>query len=259
MNFTDTHAHIYSNKFDTDLSQMLERTFEANVTKIYMPNIDHRSIEPMLEIEEKYPNYCFSMMGLHPCSVKSDFEKELYLVEDWLSKRRFRAVGEMGLDLHWDTTFFEQQKEAFRIQVNWAKKYHLPLVIHARSAMNETLQLLEELADDDLFGVLHCFTGTKEEAERLIKLNFMIGIGGVVTFKNAGLDKVIKNIDNQYIITETDSPYLAPAPYRGKRNETSYIPIIAQKIAEIKQISLEEIALITTKNAQKLFENTKNI
>lgn len=254
MNFTDTHAHIYSSKFKDDLPEMLERTFEAGVNKIYMPNIDHKSIDGMLELEEQYPDNCFAMMGLHPCSVNASFEQELYIVEDWLSKRKFKAVGEMGLDLYWDKTFFEQQKEAFRIQADFAKKYKLPLVIHTRSAMAETLELLEELADEDLFGVLHCFTGTENDAQRLIEMNFMIGIGGVVTFKNGGVDKAIKNIDLQHIVTETDSPYLAPVPYRGKRNETSYIPLIAQKIADVKEVGLEEVARITSENAHRLFE-----
>ncbi len=256
MKFADTHAHIYSSKFRNDLPEMLERTFEAKVEKIYMPNIDHTSIDGMLEIEEKYPKNCFSMMGLHPCSVKADFEKELYIVEDWLAKRKFTAVGEMGLDLYWDKTFLEQQKEAFRIQANLAKKYQIPLVIHSRNAMPQTIALLEELKEDNLFGVLHCFTGTEEEAQKLIAMNFKLGIGGVVTFKNGGVAEVIENIDLQHLILETDSPYLAPKPYRGKRNETSYIPLIAQKVADVKEVSLEKVAQITSENAQKLFANS---
>jgi len=256
MKFADTHAHIYSSKFRNDLPEMLERTFEAKVEKIYMPNIDHTSIDGMLEIEEKYPKNCFSMMGLHPCSVKADFEKELYIVEDWLAKRKFTAVGEMGLDLYWDKTFLEQQKEAFRIQANFAKKYQIPLVIHSRNAMPQTIALLEELKEDNLFGVLHCFTGTEEEAQKLIAMNFKLGIGGVVTFKNGGVAEVIENIDLQHLILETDSPYLAPKPYRGKRNETSYIPLIAQKVADVKEVSLEKVAQITSENAQKLFANS---
>lgn len=256
MKFADTHAHIYSSKFRNDLPEMLERTFEAKVEKIYMPNVDHTSIDGMLEIEEKYPKNCFSMMGLHPCSVKADFEKELYIVEDWLAKRKFTAVGEMGLDLYWDKTFLEQQKEAFRIQANFAKKYQIPLVIHSRNAMPQTIALLEELKEDNLFGVLHCFTGTEEEAQKLIAMNFKLGIGGVVTFKNGGVAEVIENIDLQHLILETDSPYLAPKPYRGKRNETSYIPLIAQKVADVKAVSLEKVAQITSENAQKLFANS---
>ncbi|TAD99414.1 MAG: TatD family deoxyribonuclease [Bacteroidetes bacterium] len=254
MNFVDTHAHIYSEEFKNDIDFMLARTFEAEVNTVLMPNIDHTSIDGMLELELKYPKNCFAMMGLHPCHVKKDFEKELYLVEQWLDKRKFKAVGEMGLDLFWDKSFFEQQKEAFNIQAEFAKKHDLPLVIHAREAMSEVIALLENLQDGRLFGVLHCFGGTAEEAEKLIKLGFMLGIGGVLTYKKSGLDQVLKNIDLQHLILETDSPYLAPVPYRGKRNETSYIPIIAQKLADCQQKSIEEIAEKTTANALRLFK-----
>lgn len=253
MQFIDTHAHIYSEKFESDRSLMLARTFEARVGKILMPNVDSESIEGMFDLEEKYPQQCLAMMGLHPCSVNQDFEKELQIVEEWLGKRKFVAVGEMGIDLYWDKTFLEQQKEAFRIQAAWAKKYRLPLVIHAREAMKEVIALLEELTDDSLVGVLHCFTGTLEEAKTLINMNFRLGIGGVVTYKNGGLEPVLKEISLKHLLLETDSPYLAPAPHRGKRNETSYIPIIAQKIAEIKGVDIEEVASQTTANAQELF------
>jgi TatD DNase family protein len=253
MQFVDTHAHIYSEKFESDRSLMLARTFEAEVSKILMPNIDSESIEGMFDLEQKYSQQCLSMMGLHPCSVNQDFEKELQIVEGWLAKRKFVAVGEMGIDLYWDKTFLEQQKEAFRIQAAWAKKYQLPLVIHAREAMKEVIGLLEELTDDSLVGVLHCFTGTLEEAKTLISMNFKLGIGGVVTYKNGGLAPILKEISLKHLLLETDSPYLAPVPHRGKRNETSYIPIIAQKIAEIKGIDIEEVARQTTTNAQELF------
>lgn len=254
MQFIDTHAHIYSEKFDSDRNLMLARTFEAGVGRILMPNVDSESIEGMFELEIKYPNQCFAMMGLHPCSVNQDFEKELKIVEEWLGKRKFVAVGEMGIDLYWDKTFLEQQKEAFRIQAAWAKKYRLPLVIHAREAMKEVIDLLEELTDDSLVGVLHCFTGTLEEAKKLISMNFKLGIGGVVTYKNGGLAPVLEEISLNHLLLETDSPYLAPVPHRGKRNETSYIPIIAEKIAQIKGISIEEVAQQTTANAEELFK-----
>ncbi|MCU0390957.1 MAG: TatD family hydrolase [Thermoflexibacter sp.] len=257
MQFIDTHAHIYSEQFQSDREKMLGRTFEADVTQILMPNIDSSSIEGMLALEQRYPNQCFPMMGLHPCSVDKDFEKELLVVEEWLSKRRFIAVGEMGIDLYWDKTFFEQQKEAFRIQANWAKSYQIPLVIHSREAIKEVILLLEELADERLFGVLHCFTGTVEEAKQLIALNFKLGIGGVVTYKNGGLEPVIKEIDLTHLVLETDSPYLAPIPHRGKRNETSYIPIIAQKIADIRNTTLDMVARQTTENAIRLFQLNK--
>jgi TatD DNase family protein len=257
MQFIDTHAHIYSEQFQSDREKMLGRTFEANVTQILMPNVDSSSIEGMLALEQRYPKQCFPMMGLHPCSVDKDFEKELLVVEEWLSKRRFIAVGEMGIDLYWDKTFFEQQKEAFRIQANWAKSYQIPLVIHSREAIKEVILLLEELADERLFGVLHCFTGTVEEAKQLIALNFKLGIGGVVTYKNGGLEPVIKEIDLTHLVLETDSPYLAPIPHRGKRNETSYIPIIAQKIADIRNTTLDMVAQQTTENAIQLFQLDK--
>jgi TatD DNase family protein len=253
MQFIDTHAHIYSDKFDSDRAKMLERTFGSGVTQICMPNVDSESIEGMLALEEQYPNHCLAMMGLHPCSVNQDFEKELKIAEDWFAKRNFIAVGEMGIDLYWDKTFIAQQKEAFRIQASWAKQKGLPLVIHSREAIREVLELLEALTDDTLFGVLHCFTGTLDDAKRLVNMNFRLGIGGVVTYKNGGLEPVLKEIGLEHIVLETDSPYLAPNPYRGKRNETSYIPIIAQKIAEIKEISINEVATQTTATAKKLF------
>lgn len=254
MQFIDTHAHIYSEKFDSDRTAMLKRTFDAGVGKIFMPNVDSESIEGMLILEEKYPQQCFAMMGLHPCSVNQDFEKELQIAEGWFGKRKFIAVGEMGIDLYWDKTFIAQQKEAFRIQAGWAKKLGLPLVIHSREAMPEVLSLLEELKDDSLFGVLHCFTGTLDDAQRLVQMNFKLGIGGVVTYKNGGLEPVLKAIGLEHLVLETDSPYLAPVPYRGKRNETSYIPIVAQRIAEIKGIDIEEVAQKTTENARQLFQ-----
>jgi len=193
-------------------------------------------------------------MGLHPCSVKKDFEKELYLVENWLSKRSFAAIGEMGTDLYWDKSFWEEQKEAFKIQVAWAKQYDLPIVIHCRESIEETITLIEELKSEKLRGVFHCFTGTAEQATRINKLGFYLGLGGVATFKNSGLDKVIPNLDLDYLILETDSPYLSPVPYRGKRNEPSYIPIIGEKIAQLMNKSVDEIQLATTNNALTLFE-----
>ncbi|MEM1138065.1 MAG: TatD family hydrolase [Bacteroidota bacterium] len=250
---TDSHAHIYSDKFKKDIDNILSKSFEENVNKIYMPNIDHTSIDGMLALEEKYNTHCFSMMGLHPCSVDKYFEKELQIVEEWLQRRAFSAVGEIGIDLYWDKTYFEQQQEAFRIQVTWAKKLKLPIVIHTRNSMKETLTLLEEVFEEGLTGVVHCFTGNLEDAERIIKLGFKLGIGGVATFKNGGLDTVIPHIGLQHILLETDSPYLAPKPHRGKRNEPSYIPIIAQRIAELKSVTVEEVEKITDANAAAFF------
>jgi len=252
--FVDSHAHIYLDKFKEDRGEMMERSLEAGVTKIFMPNIDHTSIDDMLELEHKYPDNCFAMMGLHPCSVNKGFEKELYLVEEWLNKRKFHAVGEIGTDLYWDKTYWEQQQEAFKIQVQWAKEKQLPIVIHCRDSIDETIEMVEELKDDSLKGVFHCFTGSVEQAKRIEALDFYLGLGGVSTFKNGGMDSVIPEMDMNKIVLETDSPYLAPTPYRGKRNEPSYIPDIAKKIATYKQMGLDEVASQTTNNSLNLFQ-----
>ena len=219
-----------------------------------MPNIDHTSIDAMLEVEERHPEICIPMMGLHPCYVKKDFEKELYTVESWLSKRKFLAVGEIGTDLYWDKTFWEQQCEAFRIQVLWAKQYQLPIVIHCRESLDQTLELLEPLVDETLTGVFHCFTGTVEQANRITSLGFYLGLGGAVTFKNGGLDTVVPKLDLQHVVLETDCPYLAPVPHRGKRNEPAYIPLVAQKICDWKKLSASELSEITHSNTNRLFK-----
>jgi TatD DNase family protein len=255
--WTDTHAHIYAKDFVEDRSDMLRQCNDIDIKRIYMPNIDHTSIDDMLEVEHLHPNQCFSMMGLHPCSVKKDFESELYRVEEWLTKRRFTAVGEMGTDLYWDKTFWEQQKEAFTIQVGWAKKYRLPIVIHCRESIDQTIELLEPLLDGKLTGIFHCFSGTLEQATKIIAMGFYLGIGGVVTFKNGGLDKILAEIDMERLVLETDSPYLAPTPHRGKRYSPLYIPLIASKIAEVKKITPEEVKLITTRNALTLFDQVR--
>ena len=258
MNFwTDTHAHIYLEEFDADRADMLARAQQSGVEKIYLPNIDSTSIDRMLELEQKTKGTCFAMMGLHPCSVKKDFEKELYIVESWLSKRSFVAIGEMGTDLYWDKTYWEQQQEAFRIQANWAKQYKIPIVIHSRESLDQTIKLVEELQDGKLTGVFHCFTGTVEQAERIAKLGFYLGLGGVATFKKGGLDDVIPEMDSTKIVLETDSPYLTPVPHRGKRNEPAYIPLIAAKVAQLKNISLEELQRITSENAAVLFKSNE--
>ncbi len=253
MRWTDTHAHIYSEEFKADSEDMLARTLEAGVGAIYMPNVDHTSIDGMLEMESRNPGTCFSMMGLHPCSIKKDFEKELYVVEQWLSKRRFSAVGEIGTDLYWDKTFWEQQKEAFLIQIGWARKYQLPLVIHCRESIDQTIDLLQPLAGGDLTGIFHCFSGNADQARKITAMNFYLGIGGVVTFKNGGLDKVLPEIGSGHLVLETDSPYLAPVPHRGKRNEPTYIPLIASRTADVLKISLEELKKITAGNVKKIF------
>jgi TatD DNase family protein len=250
----DTHAHVFAEQFQPDRNDIIARAIDAGVKEIYMPNIDHTSIDGMFEMEEKFRGTCFSMMGLHPTSVKKDFEKELYIVEEWLFKRKFVAVGEMGTDLYWDKSFWEQQKEAFKIQVGWAKKLKLPIVIHCRESMDETIALLEPLLGNDLTGVFHCFTGSLEQARKITSMGFYLGLGGVATFKNGGIDKIIPDLELDNLVLETDSPYLAPVPHRGKRNEPSYIPIIAEKIIGLKNISKEEFQAITTRNASRLFK-----
>jgi TatD DNase family protein len=249
----DSHAHVFSKQFDADRPDVIRRSHEAGVLKMFMPNIDHTSIDAMMEAESRYAGSCFATMGLHPCSVNKDFQRELYIVEEWLSKRRFTAIGEMGTDLYWDKTFWEEQKEAFAIQAGWAKQYQLPLIIHCRETLPETIALVEQLQDGKLTGVFHCFTGTAAQAAQIAKLNFYVGIGGVATFKKSGLDTVLPEVPLEKIVLETDSPYLAPVPNRGKRNEPSYIPLVAEKVAELKNISLEEVQRQTTQNAMKLF------
>jgi TatD DNase family protein len=252
--FIDTHAHIYAKEFDSDREEALRRTRDLNVHKIFMPNVDHTSIDAMLETETRFPELCFATMGLHPCSVKKDFQRELYIVEEWLSKRKFSAIGEMGTDLYWDKTFWEQQKEVFTIQVGWAKKYALPVIIHCRETLNETIEMVEQLQDGKLTGIFHCFSGSSEQAEKIVKLNFLLGIGGVATFKKGGLDTVLPEVSLENIVLETDSPYLAPVPHRGKRNEPAYIPIIAQRVAEIKKVSIDQVRHQTTQNALRVFQ-----
>lgn len=232
---------------------MIDRAVEAGVGKIFMPNVDEDSIDKMLEVEEKNPGVCLPMIGLHPCNVGKNFEKQLYLVEDWLGKKKFAAIGEMGIDLYWDQTYKEQQIEAFKIQVALAKKYHLPIVLHTRNANKEAIELVNHLKDESLKGIFHCFSGTLEEARQMIELEFLLGIGGVVTFKNGGLDKILPQLNLENLVLETDCPYLAPTPFRGKRNEPSYIPIIAHKVAEIMKKDVDEVAEVTSKNALGLF------
>lgn len=249
----DTHAHIFAKEFDADRDDMMRHAQDHSIGKIFMPNIDHTTIDRMLELEAKYPGVCYSMMGLHPCHVKKDFEKELYIVENWLNKRKFSAVGEMGTDLYWDKTFWDQQVEAFTIQVGFARKHNLPIVVHCRESIDQTLELVEKLQDGKLKGVFHCFTGSKEQAEKLVKLGFYLGIGGVATFKKGGMENVLPHVPLDRIVLETDSPYLAPTPHRGKRNEPAYIPLIAQRVAELKNTNLAEVQRATTHNALTLF------
>lgn len=219
-----------------------------------MPNIDHTSIDDMLELEAKYPDLCVSTMGLHPCSVNKDFEKELYLVEEWLAKRPFVAIGEMGTDLYWDKTFLDQQVEAFCIQCDWAKRYEIPIIIHCRESLDMTIELVQQQKTDQLIGVFHCFNGSVEQAQRIKELGFYIGLGGVSTFKNSGMSAVIPELDLDHVVLETDSPYLSPTPHRGKRNEPAYTKLVGQKVADFKQMPLKELDEVTTKNANLLFK-----
>ena len=253
MEWIDTHAHIYDEKFKDDIDDILNRCQEVGVRQIYMPNIDQTTIDAMLELEHRYSEQCIPIMGLHPCSVRKDFERELYLVEDWLNQRDFVAVGEIGLDYYWDTTFKEQQLEAFRIQIDLAKKYSLPIVIHTRDSFEDVIQIVEELNEDNFTGIFHCFTGSAEEGKRVTEAGFYLGLGGVSTFKNGGLNDVIPQLDRDKIVLETDSPYLAPTPHRGKRNEPTYIPLIGEKVAELNKIPLEEIDELTTQNTRHWF------
>lgn len=251
----DSHAHIYTKEFKEDIEEVISRAKDAGVERIYMPNIDHESIEDMMNLADKYPGYCVPMMGLHPCSVEKDFEKHLYEVEDLLGKGRFCAVGEMGTDLYWDKTYFEQQKEAFKIQCELALKHKLPIVIHCRESIDETIDLVRPYSDRGLTGVFHCFTGDIKQAEEIIALNFKLGLGGVATFKKGGLEPVIEKVSLEHIMLETDSPYLAPTPNRGKRNEPAYVKLVCEKIASVLNKEVEEIGEITSRNSKTLFIN----
>jgi len=255
MKFIDTHSHLYTSEFDSDRILIIKEAISAGVSKILLPNISSEYTEGMLKICNEFPENCFPMMGLHPCDVNKDnIENELIHVEQELAKGKYIAVGEIGLDLYWDKTKLEIQKKAFIHQIEIAKKYKLPIAIHVRDSFAEAMEIIEKLNDKNLRGVFHCFTGSVEEAQRVINLGgFYLGIGGVLTFKNSGLNKTIAAIELQYLVLETDSPYLAPSPFRGKRNESKYIVNIAEKLAEVHQIEIEDVAKITTINAKKLF------
>lgn len=252
MNFIDTHAHIFLEEFKADLDAVLERSKQEGVEKILMPNLDSSTIETMLAVEKKNA-WCLPMIGIHPCYVKENFEEELRIVESWISKHKFYAVGEVGLDLYWDKTFWKEQQEAFRFQIQLAKKHKLPLSIHCREAMDEAIDIISKEYTTGLRGVFHCFSGNAEHARKIAEMNFFLGIGGVATFKNSGLDKVLSSVSLDNIVLETDAPYLAPAPHRGKRNEPAWLSLIGQKLAAIYQTSVNNVANVTTTNARKLF------
>jgi TatD DNase family protein len=256
--FIDTHTHLYSSEFNNDRVEMIQRSLANGVEKLLLPNIDIESIEGMHQLVKEYPTNCYAMMGLHPGYVKEDWEQQLAIIKDYLFKGNYIAVGEIGIDLYWDKTFIEEQKSAFSKQVNWAKELNLPIVIHAREAFQEIFDILDELHDDRLKGIFHCFTGNVEQAKKALSYNgFKLGIGGVLTYKKAELDKVLENIDLKNIVLETDSPYLPPVPYRGKRNESSYLVHIAEKLADVYQISIKEVEEITTNNVFELFPTIK--
>jgi TatD DNase family protein len=253
--FIDTHTHLYSEEFNEDRTAAINTAINNSVTKLYLPNIDSNSIDGMLQLEKEFPDNCFAMMGLHPCSVKENYLDELTIVKKWLDKRKFIAIGEIGIDLYWDKTFITEQEIAFKKQIDWALEYNYSIVIHCRNAFDEIFTILQSYSKLPK-GIFHCFSGDVEQAQKILALkNFKLGIGGVVTFKNSGLDKVVETISIEDIVLETDSPYLAPMPYRGKRNESSYIPLIAKKVAELKNISIEEVENVTTNNANFIFEN----
>lgn len=250
----ESHAHIYAKAFKPDLDAAIERAREAGVERIYMPNVDHESIDAMMEVAARYPDYCIPMMGLHPCSVKKGFERDLYEVEDWLNRGGFCAVGEMGTDLYWDKTFFEEQKEAFNIQCELARRFQLPVVIHCRESIPETIELARPWAEKGVTGVFHCFSGSPEQAEQITAMGFRLGIGGVATFKNGGLEPTLEAIGLEQLLLETDAPYLAPVPHRGKRNEPAYLQLVAEKIATVTGREVGEIGEITSRNALTLFQ-----
>jgi TatD DNase family protein len=254
MIFTDTHSHIYSEEFVDDRTSMIQRAFDAGVQRIFVPSIDSSYTSKMYELEQQYPENVFLMMGLHPCYVKENYEEELDFVTQELAKRKFAAIGEIGIDLFWDKSTLEIQKTAFRYQIQLAKKHQLPINIHCREAFDEIFEILESEKSDELFGIFHCFTGTYEQALQAISCNMKLGIGGVATFKNGKIDQFLNQIPLEHIVLETDAPYLAPVPYRGKRNESSYVVLVAQKLAELYQQSLEEIARITTANSKAIFK-----
>ncbi len=254
MNLIDTHCHLYSEEFEGDIDAVIGRAKAEGVTKFYLPAIDSSCLEAMLLLEQKFPNECIAMMGLHPCYVKENYKEELAIVETQLAARNFAAIGEIGLDFYWDKTFTTQQYEAFEQQMQWALHKQLPIVIHTRNAMQETLERVKPFAAKGLKGIFHCFSGSYESAKQIVDMDFLLGIGGVITYKNAGLPEALKNIPVDYLVLETDAPYLTPVPFRGKRNESSYLKYIIEKLAEVKEISMEALAAITTSNAEKLFK-----
>ena len=253
MQLTDTHTHLY---YETDIEKrtaLMQRCFDNGINRLFLPNVDVASVAQVYELTAAYPDNCFPMLGLHPCSVKDDWEQVLATIKASHQQNKIYAIGEIGIDLYWDKTTLPQQITAFKQQIAWAKELKLPIVIHCRDAFNEVFEVLEQEQDDDLFGIFHCFTGNLDQAQKVIALGFYLGIGGVVTYKNAGLDKILPEIDLSHIVLETDSPYLTPVPHRGKPNESSYLIYVAQKVADVYQVALDVVADITTANSKKIF------
>jgi TatD DNase family protein len=258
MRFIDTHAHIYSQKFEGEGGKIVRESMAEGVEKIYMPNINTASIPGMLDLEQMYPGVCFPMMGLHPCDVTPDFMKDLYDMEQWIARRQFYGIGESGIDLYWDKTYLNEQKESLIVHAQWAKEKGWPLILHCRESMEETLEVIESVSDASLFGIFHCFSGTLDQALRAIDLGFYLGIGGTVTYKNSGLRELLPQVGLTRLVLETDSPYLSPVPYRGKRNTPSNIPIIAREVAALLNTELAIVAEVTTKNATLIFNPHKD-
>lgn len=253
MVLTDTHTHLY---YETDAAkrdELMLRCKQNNIDRLFLPNVDAASVPLMFDLLQAYPDNCYPMLGLHPCSVKENWEEELAVIQPAIHQHKIYAIGEIGIDLYWDKTFLTEQIQAFRLQIKWAKTLNLPIVIHCRDAFDEVYQVLLEERDEKLRGIFHCFSGNLEQAEKIIDLGFYLGIGGVVTYKNSGLDKVIEQIDLKHIVLETDSPYLTPVPYRGKPNESSYLIYVAQKVADLHKTFVEEVAKITTANSKAVF------
>lgn len=253
MKLIDSHCHLYNEEFAADIEAVVKRAIGCGVEKFFLPAIDKSTADSMLALEEKYTGKVFSMMGVHPCSINAAYESELAFAAEWLTKRKFVAIGEIGLDFYWDKTFTQQQYKAFEIQMQWALDYNLPIVIHTRNAMQETIETVKPFAAKGLRGIFHCFSGTIEDAETIIEMGFLLGIGGVLTYKNSGLQQVIEQIDLNHLVLETDAPYLTPVPYRGKRNESSYLLLVAEKLAAIKNTTPNEVAATTSANAEKIF------
>jgi TatD DNase family protein len=253
MIITDTHTHLYSEQFDQDRKEVILRAIDSGISRFFIPAIDSDYTESMFALETEFPENIFLMMGLHPTHVKENVEEELAFIKEWIDKRKFYAIGEIGIDLYWDKSFLKQQQHAFKTQIQWAKERKMPINIHCRDAFDEVFEILEEEKSDDLYGIFHCFTGNLEQAKQAISLNMKLGIGGVVTFKNGKIDTFLHEIPLTEIVLETDAPYLAPSPYRGKRNESSYLKNVIDKLVDIYNISFEDIARITTQNSKDVF------